>query len=86
MDDRIRVKHPNGFEGDYIPKIADILLKRKGYSKVGEGKAAPSPSRETKKVDRKALVKQAIEMNLGTKEELVALSDSELVQLVGKDD
>jgi hypothetical protein len=86
MNERLKVKYPSGFETAYKPEIAKILEKRGQVKILGTATAAPKPENKGKKIDRDALVKKAIKEGLASKEECVAFSDSELADLVGKDE
>ena len=76
-----RVEYKNGFVGFASDKVAETLAKRGQVKILGDAKA-PEPKRDEKKLDRDALVKQAIKASLAKKEDLVGLSDSELAELV----
>jgi hypothetical protein len=78
-----RVRYPNGFIGFASDKAAAVLEKRDGYKILGE--ATEAPEREEKKTNRKALIGEALKLNLGTKAELEKMSDSDLVGLVGEE-
>jgi hypothetical protein len=82
-----RVEYPNGSVGFASEKVAEALAKRPGHKILGDAPpaAAPAPQKEPKRINRDALVKRAIKDGLGSKEEMLRLSDSELVALVGEE-
>jgi hypothetical protein len=80
----VKVRYANGYETVMKKCIAEVHEKRGKLKILGEGKPAPKPEREVKKIDRNALMKEAIELGLGDKKELLGLSDAELQALVGE--
>jgi hypothetical protein len=86
--ERVRVRYLKkspGLEKVYLSDVAKALAKRGEVEIIGEGTPKPRPEKKEKRIDRDKLVREAIDSGLGTKEELLKLSDSELAQLVGED-
>jgi hypothetical protein len=79
-----RVEYKNGFVGFASDKVADILAKRGQVKILGDAKT-PEPKAAKPARNRDAMVKEAIKNGLGTKEELLKLSDSEIADLVGSE-
>lgn len=75
-------KNP-GFVTTYKPEIAKVLEKRGEVKILGPAQPAPRSEKPKKKIDRDALVKEAIKQGLADKAELLELSDSQLEALVG---
>ena len=85
--ERVKVKYTEksrspGFEAVYLKTVAEVLEKRGEVEILGSAADLPKPEKKGKKVDRGALIKEAIALNLGSKEDFVGMSDSELVELV----
>ena len=79
-----RVEYKNGFVGFASDKVAETLAKRGQVKILGDAKTPePKPAKPAR--NRDAMVKEAIKNGLGTKEELLKLSDSEIADLVGSE-